>query len=239
MEPQGKIKAVFFDFMGTCLNWHKTAVEAMPSSFPHKAVSKFVLNWRQQYFNENSLRIQQGQPPEDIDMTLRRALEAVLDRFPEHKAHLDEGAKRNLLEKWHSQSAWPDVAKAVRTLREDMGLDVCVHANGTTRLQMDLCRSSGLQFDMLFSSLLLGVYKPDVRAYEKGLELVKLRPDQVVMVAAHAYDLRGAQKCGMKTVYIHRWTDDIEEDMEKVKTEFDMFLEDMEELPAVIGRMSV
>ncbi len=34
-----------------------------------------------------------------------------------------------------------------------------VLANGTTRLQIDIVRSSGLAFDMLFSSELLGVTK--------------------------------------------------------------------------------
>ena len=61
--------------------------------------------------------------------------------------------------------------------------------------------------------------------------------EEVVMVAAHAYDLRGAQKTGLKTIYIHRWTDDVDEDMEKVKTEFDVFLEDMKDLPSVIARI--
>lgn len=90
---------------------------------------------------------------------------------------------------------------------------------------------------MLFSSQLLGLYKPSPDAYNKALQLVKLRPEEVVMVAAHAYDLRGAQKCGMRTIYIHRWTDDVDEDMEKVKTEFDAFLDDMGDLPATIAKI--
>jgi FMN phosphatase YigB (HAD superfamily) len=103
---------------------------------------------------------------------------------------------------------------------------------------MDLCFSSGLSFNMLFSSLSLGFYKPDPNSYKKGLELVKLGPEEVVMVAAHVYDLPGEQKFGMKTIYIHRWTHDTDEDMNKVKREFDVFLENMEELPATIKKMN-
>lgn len=193
-----KIKAVFFDFMGTCLDWHKTAVDASPASLAKEDASKLVLQWRQQYFNENALRTQQGLAPEDINATLARALDVVLDRFVEYKSHFGEEDKKNMVEKWHSQSAWPEVPEAIRSLRE-MGYEVFVHANGTTRLQLNLTRSSGLAFNMLFSSELLGVYKPNPEAYQKALELVKLKPEEVVMVAAHAYDLRGAQKCGMKT----------------------------------------
>ena len=236
MTSHKKIKAVFFDFVGTCVDWHTSAVEAMPPSLTSSDASQLAIDWRLRYFFENAQLLAQGLPPEDIDTTLLRALGAVLDRNPNHQAHFDHAAKQKLVKSWHSQAAWPDVPRAIRTLREDLGLDVLVHANGTPRLQMDLCRSSGLSFSMLFSSLLLGVYKPDPRAYQKGLELVQLGPDEVVMVAAHAYDLRGAQKCGMRTIYVHRWTDDTDEDMEKVKGEFDVFLDDMDELPATIRK---
>ncbi len=52
-----------------------------------------------------------------------------------------------------------------------------------------------------------------------------VRPDQTAMVAAHAYDLRAAKKLGLRTVYIHRNTEDLGEDMEQVRTEVDMFVD--------------
>jgi 2-haloacid dehalogenase len=231
---QPKIKAVFFDFMGTCLDWHSSVVQALPAAIPKDEASKFALEWRRQYFLENSKRVSNNLHPEDIDITLARTLEALLDQSPDHKPHFDAETNKKIIEAWHSQKAWPEVRDAIKSLRQNLGLEVFVHANGTTRLQLDLTRSSGLEFNMLFSSQLLGVYKPRPEAYQKGLELVKLRPEEVVLVAAHAYDLRGAQKCGLRTVYVHRWTDDIDEDMEVVKTEFDMFLENMDDLAGAI-----
>ncbi|KAJ5490358.1 Haloacid dehalogenase type II [Penicillium expansum] len=232
--PEPKIKAVFFDFMGTCLDWHSSVVEALPTAIPKDEASKFALEWRRQYFLETSKRVRENLHPEDIDITLARTLEALLDNSPDHKPHFDTKTKDQIIEAWHSQKAWPEVSDAIHSLRQDLGLEVFVLANGTTRLQLDLTRSSGLQFNMLFSSQLLGVYKPRPEAYKKGLELVNLRPEEVVLVAAHAYDLRGAQNCGLRTVYIHRWTDDINEDMEVVKTEFDAFLENMDDLASAI-----
>ncbi|KAJ3541381.1 hypothetical protein NM208_g4637 [Fusarium decemcellulare] len=236
-SQQTKTKAVFFDVMGTCLDWHSSVVNALPSSIPKDEASKLALEWRRQYFIENNQRFLQNLAPEDIDITLTRVLEAVLPQFPNSKSQLDADSKNRLIRAWHAQPAWPEVQKAIQAIREQLGLEVFVHANGTTRLQLDLTRSSGLTFNMLFSSQLLGLYKPNLDAYKKALQLVKLGPDEVVMVAAHAYDLRAAKKCGMKTVYIHRWTDDVDEDMEKVKQEFDVFLEGMEELPGVIERI--
>ncbi|CAM1510932.1 Fc.00g084450.m01.CDS01 [Cosmosporella sp. VM-42] len=229
------IKAVFFDFMGTCLDWHTSVVESLPSTITRTEASKLALEWRRQYFIENNRRFRQNLNPEDIDTTLARVLEAVLNESPDHKSLLDSDTKRRMIEAWHSQPAWPEVQEAIRTVREDLGLEVFVHANGTTRLQLDLSRSSGLSFNMLFSSQLLGCYKPSPDAYNNALDLVKLKPEEVVLVAAHAYDLRGAQNVGLKTIYIHRWTDDVDEDMEKVRMEFDAFLEGMKDLPDTIA----
>ncbi|KAJ5117004.1 haloacid dehalogenase [Penicillium angulare] len=233
MPDSPKIKAVFFDFMGTCLDWHSSVTKSMPTSISPEEASKLALNWRRLYFLENEGRFRQNLAPEDIDLTLARVLEIALLQAPGQPSfNADE--KEKLVQAWHSQPAWPEVPEAIQTLRDRLGLEVFVHANGTTRLQLDLTRSSGLKFNMLFSSKLLGLYKPNLGAYRKALELVQRTPDEVVMVAAHAYDLRAAKALGMKTVYIHRWTDDIHEDMEKVRGEFDVFLEDMEKLPSVI-----
>lgn len=90
---------------------------------------------------------------------------------------------------------------------------------------------------MLFSSELLGVYKPAPESYRKALELVRVSPEETVQVAAHAYHVRGAKRAGMKTVYIHRWTDDINENMEVVKGENGFWLDDVTSLAEVIRRL--
>jgi FMN phosphatase YigB (HAD superfamily) len=71
------------------------------------------------------------------------------------------------------------------------------------------------------------------------LGLVKLKPEETIMVAAHANDLRGAKDVGMQTVYIKRWTDDIEEDFDSVQKENDFSILDMTQLPEIISRMQV
>jgi 2-haloalkanoic acid dehalogenase type II len=230
------IKAVLFDFMGTCLDWHSSIVAALPSALLPDIKSDFVLEWRQIYFDANAARQQNGKPPEDIDITHRRTLLEVLDKYPDIKPLFTEEAQEYAVKAWHSQKAWPDVTDAIRKLKAH-GLEVYVHANGTTRLQLNLVRSSGLQFDMLFSSQLLGCYKPEPKNYLKALELLQLRPDECVTIAAHAYDLRGAKAVGMKTLYIRRWTDDIREDQEQVKRENDAYMEDMRELRSVLARL--
>ncbi|KAI1482690.1 HAD-like protein [Daldinia eschscholtzii] len=272
-----RIKAVFFDFMGTCLDWHSGVANALPATIAEATRSRLALDWREEFFRELHARSQRGLPPEDIDITHRKTLLRILGRdvYEGERRHfvgLDEGnnngalsssttsvapppppdggtdAVERAVRSWHNMVPWSDVRPALTALKKESselgGLELFVLANGTTRLQLDLVRSSGLEglFSLLFSSELLGVYKPAPEAYEKALKLVQVRPDEAVMVAAHAYDLRAARALGMNTVYVHRWTDDRSEDMDVVRRENDAFLGErengMEGLYSVIKALS-
>lgn len=217
------LKAVFLDFMGTCLDWHSSAVRALPLSLSEETRSALALEWRQAFFDDIKSR-PPGEAPEDIDVVHERLLQKLLA----DKAHSDvaaafsttstEKAIKAAVQAWHQMTAWPDVYAGLEKVRQMSpgGIEVFVLANGSTRLQLDLVRSSGLHpvIDMLFSSQLLGVAKPTPEIYENALDLVgigRINPEQAVMVAAHAYDLRAAKAVGLRTVYIRRWTDDQDE----------------------------
>ncbi|KAI0842880.1 HAD-like protein [Hypoxylon sp. FL0890] len=230
--------------MGTCLDWHSGVVKALPSALPESTRLKLALDWREEFFSELHARSQQGLSPEDIDITHRRTLLRLLswEAYEEVRNHFvgldgstsvppDGGTTavasiESAVQSWHRMAPWSDVVPALTALKKELELELFVLANGTTRLQLDLVRSSGLEgtFNLLFSSELLGVYKPAPEAYEKAMGLVRVRPEEAVMVAAHAYDLRAARKLGIKTVYVYRWTDDRSEDMAVVRRENDVFL---------------
>ncbi|KAK4935642.1 hypothetical protein LTR10_023329 [Elasticomyces elasticus] len=232
-------KAVWFDFMGTCLDWHSSIVTALPSALSDSHKSTFALELRQAYFDANTKRLAEGGPVEDFDDTQRRVLDSFLNQSEnvDTKHLFSAKVKDRLVGAWHHQQAWPDVAEALRKLKVDRKLEVYVHANGSTRLQLDLVKSAGLHYDMLFSSELLGVYKPAPESYEAVMKLLKLKSDECVMVAAHASDLKGAKAVGMKTIYVYRWTDDIREDQEVVRRENDAYLSDMHSLDSAIASL--
>ena len=232
--------------MGTCLDWHTTITAALPSTLSASTASALAIEWRHAYFDANTARMEAGLPPEDIDTTHRRVLDSLLrsPKYADLAPTFTPTAIDTAITAWHLQKAWPDVSPAIRALKNKnkngngngngdindgprTGYETYVHANGTTRLQLDLVRSADLasHFDMLFSSELLGCYKPAPEAYLTALKLIKRQPEECIMVAAHADDLRGAKAVGMRTVYVHRWTDDVAKDMEIVRRENDAFLE--------------
>ena len=62
---------------------------------------------------------------------------------------------------------------------------------------------------MLMSSELLNLTKPDPQIYRKAMDLARLTPEKCTMLASHLYDLAAAKKVGMRTIYVHRTTEDV------------------------------
>ncbi|KAJ7164979.1 haloacid dehalogenase [Mycena filopes] len=230
---QGTKGAVVFDLMGTCTDWKSSIVASLVQQpATNVDLPSLAAAWRSVFFQEIHRRFQLGEPAEDIDLTHRRLLDALLDEAGISFETWGEDVRQNLVSSWHHQTAWPDSIPGIELLKQDYF--VVVLANGTTRLQMDIVKSAGLPFHSLFSSQLLNLTKPDPRMYLKAVELLDLSPSDCIMVAsgsspsstaAHAYDLRAAAKIGMKTIYVHRTTEDLDEDMDQIRTEFDAFVD--------------
>ncbi|KAI9743790.1 MAG: hypothetical protein M1818_002524 [Claussenomyces sp. TS43310] len=236
-------KALILDLMGTCCDWHTSLVSALhsipgiiapspassPGSTSSDALSRLAADWRAGFFAEIHARFEAGAglglllPPEDVDVTHRRVLDRLLEASAADPRIWDEDVRNRLVAQWHVQSGWPDALPALQRLRRDYF--IVVLANGSTRLQLDIAKSSELPFHTLFSSQLLGLTKPDPAIYLKALDLMQLRPEECVMVAAHAYDLRAAAQVGMRTAYIHRTTEDLDEDMDAVRQQSDLFID--------------
>ncbi|CAI6342041.1 unnamed protein product [Periconia digitata] len=233
------IKAILFDFMGTCLDWHTSVLSSLPPSLPPSSASSLALHWRHQYFSLNRARLSQNLTIAPFDTVLASALTNTLasPAFAHLSTHFDETAKKNAIRAFHVQKAWDDVAPALSALKSE-GYEIFVHANGSTRLQLNLVASSDLSFfDMLFSSEMLGEMIPAPASYWKVLGLIGRDAGEVVKVAAHVEDLRGARECGVRTVYVKRWSDDVGVEVGDVRGEFDAVLEGMEGLVGVVGEL--
>jgi 2-haloalkanoic acid dehalogenase type II len=213
-----RTKAIFFDLMGTCCDWLSSLLPLLQSLPSHSAIEpeNLALAWRAGFFTEIHARFSRNEPAEDIDITHRRVLDRLLSEKGVGYEVWDGEVRERLVKKWHVQVAWPDVIPALEILRSDPSTCwfLVVLANGTTRLQLDIASSSGIPFHTLLSSELIGLTKPDPAIYKKAMELVQLETKDCIMLASHLYDLEAAKKVGMKTVYIHRDTEDVGIDVE-------------------------
>ena len=176
-------KVLFFDLIGTCVDWYSSilpALQAAPSipALPPESLPDLAADWRQGFFKEARMRYEAGQPVEDVDVTHRRVLNWVLLARGVTPAMWNDAVRVKLVQAWHVQESWPDVKTALERLSKKYILlvlclvnDVCcvllqrpndadneirvVLANGSTRMQIDIVKSSGLPFHTLFSSDLM------------------------------------------------------------------------------------
>ena len=100
---------------------------------------------------------------------------------------------------------WPDAQAGLARLKRRYIIGPL--SNGNVALLLNLAKHSGLPWDMIFGSDLLGHYKPDPETYLGVCRLLDLPPERVMMVAAHNDDLGAARACRLKTGFFARPTE--------------------------------
>ncbi|SDB91787.1 2-haloacid dehalogenase [Raineyella antarctica] len=122
----------------------------------------------------------------DLDRGLDAAVSYVMAGMKELKLH-------------------PDVAPGMRLLKEH-GYRLVTLSNGSTDVAEQLLGPAGLrdEVDLVLSVEDAGVWKPAQAAYEYAAEACGVRPEQMMMVAVHPWDLHGAAGAGLRTGWINR-----------------------------------
>jgi 2-haloacid dehalogenase len=99
----------------------------------------------------------------------------------------------------------PDVPAGVRALRA-AGLRLVTLSNGPTLVAEALLGAAGLraEFEQLLSVDDAGAWKPAGRAYRYAARACGTRPADMLLVAAHPWDIDGAARAGMDTAWLNR-----------------------------------
>ena len=74
-------------------------------------------------------------------------------------------------------------------------------------LELHLAKFAGLPWDCIITAENARCYKPRAEVYRTAIELLGMAPAEVMMVAAHNYDLRAARAEGMRTAFVPRPTE--------------------------------
>ena len=162
--------------------------------------ASFADAWRSGYAPSMD-RVRRGELPwTNIDTLHRLILDELLEKF--HITGLSEADKEHWNRVWHRLQPWPDAVAGLTRLRSR-----CIMAtlsNGNVALLTNMAKHGGLPWDCILSAELSKHYKPDPEAYLSAADLLGLRPQEVMMVAAHKNDLRAAQRVGLQAAFVPR-----------------------------------
>lgn len=134
----------------------------------------------------------------------RQAAEASLKQVLTVGDH-PENLAEPILQEMKELTPWPEAEDCLQRLR---GAEYRLIAltNSSSEAAEGLLGKSGLRdfFEQVLTTDDAGACKPDPRPYRMVLERVGSSPSEACMVAAHGWDVLGADAVGMRTVWIER-----------------------------------
>jgi 2-haloacid dehalogenase len=198
------VKALTFDVFGTVVDWRSTIIREGGELSRLKNLdidwAAFADAWRAGYAPAMEV-VNRGELPwTPLDRLNRMILDRLSPQF--HLDGLSEAEKDRLNRVWHRLNPWPDAMGGLTRLRRRFVLATL--SNGNMALLVNMAKHAGLPWDCILSAELARQYKPARAVYQMAADLLGLRPEEVMMVAAHKSDLRAAQQVGLRTAFVPR-----------------------------------
>jgi len=196
-----QIKALTFDTGGTILDWHAGISGAFAAAGRRRGIEADWPAITNEY-RRRSLKamIDAEQPDFNIDDVHRRELDAVIRDHALDK--LTAGDREAIWRTWHALEAWPDFSPALKRLRKRFV--VASFTILSVSLVVDVSRRNLIDWDAVISCEMIGVYKTRPEAYRRAAKWLALEPSEIMMVACHNFDLRGARACGYRSAFVRR-----------------------------------
>jgi 2-haloacid dehalogenase len=202
------IKALLFDVFGTCVDWRSAIIREGEALSRKHAVTgidwpRFADAWRALYHPQME-EVRSGRRPwTKLDNLHRESLDIVARDFGLTGIPADELNDFNRV--WHRLDPWPDTIPGLERLKARY--IIAPNSNGHIALILAMAKRAGIPWDAILGAEIARAYKPMPEEYLRNVECLGLEPAQVMMVAAHNYDLIGASKCGLRTAFVLRATE--------------------------------
>ena len=193
-------KILAFDVFGTVVDWHGSiAAEVERLDLPVDG-NEFATAWRDGY-KPAMARVRSGNLPwTKIDDLHRMILDEILRNFNITSLSESQVYELNLI--WHRLNPWLDTVEGLKRLKSKF--TIVTLSNGNLGLLADMAKNAGLPWDLILSAEVFRHYKPDPETYLGVGEIFNVRPEHVMLVAAHKDDLLAAHACGLQTAFIER-----------------------------------
>lgn len=143
-----------------------------------------------------------GESPAFADV-VQSLLESLLSQAQLNRS-VDE-AVRYVMDGFASLELHPDVASGVSRLAED-GFRLVTLSNGSTSVAERLLTTAGLRdrFERLLSVEDSEAWKPAAAPYRYAASQCGVEAEQVALVAVHPWDVDGAARAGLQSVWVNR-----------------------------------
>ena len=202
--PVASVKALVFDTFGTVVDWRTSVTQEVEELARRKGLAvegaKFADAWRAGY-RPSMDRVRKGELPwTKLDRLHRMTLDKILIDFG--ITGLSETETDALNRAWHRLRPWPDAVAGLTRLKKKF--IIAPLSNGNISLMTDMAKHAGLPWDCILGAELARHYKPDREVYQSAADILDLRPEEIMMVAAHSGDLRAAKDVGLRTAFVTR-----------------------------------
>jgi 2-haloacid dehalogenase len=230
------VKALTFDTYGTLVDWRGSVLDELRELGRARGIDRdweaFLADWKAGY-RPGMEKVNRGEWPwTTIDAIYRRRLDELLAAYD---IPMPEGDIRHLNQVWWRLRPWPDTVAGLARLRARYV--IAPLSNASFAGMVHLARSAGLPWDCILTAENARRYKPAPEAYLTAIELLGMAPGDVMMVAAHNYDLAAARSHGMRTAFLPRpgeygpgQTTDL-----GPESDWDVIAKDVEDLARALG----
>ncbi len=200
------VKVIVFDTFGSVVDWRGSIIKDLTAWGYKQGIkadwAKLADDWRLGHYGKSMEAVRTGKLPwMNLEQLQAMSLEEVLPSFPTLK-NLTADQKHYINMVWRRLDAWPDSVAGLTRLKSKYIIGPL--SNGSVALLADMAKHAKLPWDNIFSCELFKHYKPDPETYSGVYKLMELKPEEVMMGAAHPSDLDGAKKCGLKTCFFPR-----------------------------------
>jgi len=189
---------------------------------------RFLDDWKAAYRPAMD-RVNRGEIPwTTVDEIYRLRLEELLVKYAITGLAPEEIA--TLSRVWWRLRPWPDSVAGIQRLKRRY--IVTPLSNASFIGMVELARFAGLPWDCIITAENARCYKPRPEVYRTAMALLGLEPGEVMMVAAHNYDLAAARAQGMATAFVPRpleYGPGQRTDL-KAESDWDVVADDLEDL---------
>jgi 2-haloacid dehalogenase len=231
------IKALTFDTFGTVVDWRSSIIREFTAFGEQRGLAvdwpRFIDDWKTAYRPGMDAVRTGAKPWTTVDGIYRAKLEELLPRYRLTQLTGDE--RDDLTRAWHRLDPWPDAVDGLVRLKHRYVISPL--SNGDVACLTNMAKRAGLPWDVILCAELFRHYKPDPEVYLGAIQLLGCKPHEVMMVAAHNYDLRAARSHGMRTAFVARPTEygpgqttDL-----RAEEEWDIVARDFGELATALG----